>query len=129
MNAISRFVISFVVFTLLLAIAPLALSYTGHADVLVNKFNVMFFFFSALTFMVSIAVIISNQKSHALATQVFLISTTVKIILYMSFAIVYLHKNHVNNVYFLACFFYLYLLNTLFEVYSLLTNLRNSNFK
>jgi hypothetical protein len=126
---IRRFIIAYVIFTLLLAAAPAALYYTGHAALLVNKFNVMFFFFSVLTFMVSIAVIITNQKNQALAAQVFLIGTTVKILLCMGFALAYLHQNHVNNVYFLGCFFYLYFLNTAFEVYSLLTNLRNSNFK
>lgn len=124
-----KFIISFILFTLLLALPPVVIYYTGHANLLVNKFNVMFFFFSALTFMVSIAVIITNQKNQALAAQVFLIGTTVKILLCMGFALAYLHQNHVNNVYFLGCFFYLYFLNTAFEVYSLLSNLRNSNFK
>ncbi|RKR81669.1 hypothetical protein BDD43_1819 [Mucilaginibacter gracilis] len=129
MSAVNRFVISFLVFTLVVAVAPALVYYTGHGNVLVNKFGVMFFFFSALTFMVCIAVIITNQKSQAMAAQVFLIGTTVKILLCLGFALAYLHKNHVNHVYFLGCFFYLYLLNTVFEVYSLLSNLRNSNFK
>jgi hypothetical protein len=59
---------------------------------------------------------------------VFLIGTTVKLILCMCFALAYLHKNHVNNIYFLTDFFYLYLLNTVFEIYSLLTILAQPKF-
>ncbi|EHQ28117.1 hypothetical protein [Mucilaginibacter paludis] len=113
----------------MVAAIPVALHYSGYAYMLVNKFNVMFFFFSVLTFMVSIAVIMTNKKNQSLAAQVFLIGTTVKLLLCMGFALAYLHQNRVNNLYFLACFFYLYLLNTVFEVYSLLTNLRNQNSK
>lgn len=127
--AVRRFIISFLIFTLLLALGPVVIYYTGHGTMLVNKFNVMFFFFSALTFMVCIVVILTDQKSKALATQVFLIGTTVKILLCMGFALAYLHQNHVNSVYFLTCFFYLYFLNTAFEVYSLLSNLRNPKIK
>ena len=127
--AIRKFIISYLIFTVLLAAGPVALYYTGHTNLLVNKFNVMFFFFSVLTFMVCIGVIITNQKNQGLGAQVFLIATTVKILLSMGFALAYLYQNHVNHVYFLCCFFYLYFLNTAFEVYSLLSNLRNSNLK
>jgi hypothetical protein len=129
MAPVSKFILSFALFSVAIAIPPAAIFYTGHAALLINKFGVVFFFFSAITFMVSIAVILTNKKSEALASQVFLIGTTVKILLCMGFALAYLRQNHVNNVYFLGCFFYLYFLNTAFEVYSLLTNLRNSKNK
>ena len=123
--SIPRFIVLFVAFTLLIAIGPVALHYSSFNYLLVNKITTMFIFFSALTFMISISVIITIKKNQAIAAQVFLIGTTVKLLLCMSFAFAYLHVNHVNNGYFLACFFYLYLLNTIFEVYSLLSNLRN----
>lgn len=80
-----------------------------------------------LTFIVSISVLIAAKKDAGLSSQVFLIATTVKLILCMGLALSYLLKNQVNHLHFLICFFYLYLLNMVFEVYSLLTKLRNQN--
>lgn len=127
--SISRFIVSYIIATVLIAVAPVVLFYTGYSYLLIPKFNVLFVFFSVLTFIINLSILLASKKSQALSAQVFLIGTTVKLILCMALALAYLQKNHVNNVYFLICFFYLYFLNTVFEVYTLLTNLRNQNLK
>ncbi len=45
----------------------------------------------------------------------------------MGFALFYLHSYKADSARFLICFFYLYFLNTVFEVYGLLSNLRDQN--
>jgi hypothetical protein len=119
----------YVAATILIAVPPFLIHSSGYRYVLVPKFEVFFFFFSALTFMICLAGVLSARKNSSLSAQVFLIATSVKIMLCMGLALAYLLKNHVNNVHFLLCFFYLYLLNTVFEVYTLLSNLRNQNLK
>lgn len=68
---------------------------------------------------------ISNKSSG----QALLASVSIKLLFYMIIAFVYLSQNSVDPVKFLLNFFYLYLFHTVFEIYCLLCNLRNQNFK
>ena len=83
-------------------------------------FWTVFSMFAVLTFLVCFSTLLSNLKNAQLSVQVFLVAT---------FVLVYLSQNHVNQILFLSCFFYLYLLNTVFEIYALLCNLRLQNQK
>ncbi len=71
----------------------------------------------------------AQQINAEKGAQVFLAATVFKILSCLVFALVFLLKNKVNKYIFVADFFYLYFLNTAFEVYILLRNLRNQNFK
>ncbi len=122
-------VLSFVAFTILLAIPPLLLSYTGNADWLTPRFWLLFGFISVLTLVVIVAVLVSQQVNREMYSQVFLAATTFKILVCLIFIVVFLKKNHVDKLVFVSDFFYVYFLNTAFEVYGLLRNLRNQNLR
>jgi len=47
----------------------------------------------------------------------------------MIFIYVFLSNNRLNKLVFMADFFYIYLLNTVFEIYVLLRNLRHKNLR
>ena len=116
-------------FVLLLSIMPVAAQHNGYADWLVTNFWLIFFFLSGLTFIVITAILLVQQKNKDHYVQAFLICTTVKILACLVFIIVFLAKNKVNKYVFLADFFYVYLLNMVFEVYVLLRNLRHKNLR
>jgi hypothetical protein len=116
-------------FVLLLSIMPVAAQHNGYADWLVPNFWLIFFFLSGLTFLVITAILLVQQKNKEHYVQAFLICTTVKILACLVFIIVFLAKNKVNKYVFLADFFYVYLLNMVFEVYVLLRNLRHKNLR
>ena len=116
-------------FVLLLAIMPVAAQHNGYADWLVPNFWLIFFFLSGLTFLVLISILIVQHKNEEYYVQAFLAATTVKILACLVFIVVFLMKNKVNKYVFLADFFYIYLLNMVFEVYVLLRNLRHKNLR
>jgi hypothetical protein len=122
-------IIAYIVFVLLLAIMPVTAQHNGYADWLVPNFWPIFFFLSGLTFLVVTTILIAQQKNKENYIQAFLISTTVKILACLVFIVVFLAKNKVNKYVFLADFFYVYLLNMVFEVYILLRNLRHKNLR
>ena len=115
------------VFVLLLAAVPLLLSYTGHGNLLLAKFWVLFAFITGFTFIVIGSVLFIQRINPELYAQAFLATTIVKMIGCMAFALLFVLKLHIDNGVFLLNFSYLYFLNTGFEVYVLLRNLRNQN--
>ncbi len=124
-----RFFLLFAAFVVLLAIPPVVLMQMGKTDLLVPHFWLIFFYISGLTLIVIITVLIVQQKNDRFYAQAFLGGTTFKILACLVFVMVFLAKNHINKWVFVSDFFYVYSLNTLFEVYGLLRNLRNQNLK
>jgi hypothetical protein len=122
-------VFSFLLFIVLIAIPPALLQYTGNTDLLVSNFWTFFTFMSALTFLVVIGMVAAKQKDQEYFTPAFLGGTTVKMLASLIFIFVFIHRNTVNKHVFLADFIYIYLLNTAFEVYILLLNLRHKNLR
>jgi hypothetical protein len=119
----------YLVFIILLAVLPAAAQHNGYDDWLVPHFWLIFFFLSGLTFLVLGSILIVQRKNEEYYVQVFLAATTVKILACLVFIVVFLMKNKLNKHVFLADFFYIYLLNMVFEVYVLLRNLRHKNLR
>ena len=126
---IYRTILSFIAFIIVIAIPPVLLNYTGNTDLLAPHFWLLFFFISGLTLIVVAAVLLSQRANSEMYSQVFLAATTFKILACLIFMVIFLRKNHVDKLIFVADFFYIYFLNTAFEVYGLLRNLRNQNLK
>ena len=84
---------------------------------------------SALTFLILIGMLIAKQKNQEYFTPAFLAGTTVKILACLIFIFVFVHKNAANKHVFLGDFVYIYLLNTTFEIYVLLRNLRHEKIR
>ncbi|WP_428328488.1 hypothetical protein [Mucilaginibacter sp.] len=122
-------VISFLIFTLLLAVPPVLLKYFYNGYLLVKGFWPMFLFLSVLTFIVVMFVLIIQQKNNEMYAAAFLGATTFKMLACLVFVLVFIKKNHPEKLFFVADFMYLYFLNTVFEIYGLLRNLRNQNLK
>jgi hypothetical protein len=121
--------ISFAIFVAVLAILPVCLVFTGNANLLMPHFWGMFAYITGLTFLVVIAILFTQKINPENYAQVFLAGTTFKILACLAFMVIFLLKNKVEKSVFAGNFFYLYFLNTAFEVYVLLRNLRNQNLK
>lgn len=118
-------VLRYIIFVIILAVPPLVV----NKDFITPHFWLIFFFISALTFLVVIMVSVGQQVNGELGAQMFLGATTFKILACLAFAVIFLLKNKVNKHVFVADFFYVYFLNTAFEIYSLLRNLRNQKLR
>ncbi|MEO6524871.1 MAG: hypothetical protein ABIN91_24510 [Mucilaginibacter sp.] len=127
--SIRKSIISYLIFLALIAIPPAALLYSGNTSLITPHFWLIFFFISALTFMVVITILVVQKINKELYAQAFLAGTTLKILACLFFALIFIHKNEVHRLLFTGNFFYVYFLNTAFEVYGLLRSLRNQNLK
>ena len=120
---------AFIIFAIILAIPPAALILTGNQHFLVPHFWLVFGFITGLTFLVMVAIIITKQVNPENYAQTFLATTVFKLLACLAFLVVFIMKTKVDKTVFVGNFFYLYFLNTAFEVYLLLRNLRNQNLK
>jgi RsiW-degrading membrane proteinase PrsW (M82 family) len=127
--SIQRSILNYLAFVLAIALPPFALINTGNNDLVTPRFWLIFFFISALTFMVLITILFVQQKNKELYAQAFLAGTTLKFLACLFFIVIFLRKNQVDKLVFVGDFFYVYFLNTAFEVYGLLRNLRNQNLR
>jgi hypothetical protein len=122
-------VIPFLLFTVLMAAGPLCLISSGNQHWLVPQFWPMFAFIDFLTLTVIVGVLLSQSFMPEFYAQIFLAATVFKMLACLVFMLVLVLKTKVDKPVFVANFFYLYFLNTGFEVYVLLRNLRNQNLK
>lgn len=122
-------ILSFLVFIIAIALPPALLQYTGNTGLLAAGFWTIFGFMSGLTFLVLLLMLIVGSKNQEHLTPAFLGGTTFKILACLIFIFAFLHKNAPDKVAFLGDFLYVYLLNTVFEVYILLRNLRHKNLR
>ena len=121
--------IALVIFILLLTILPIYLIFADKASLLVPHFWWMFAFITGLTLLVVAAILVTQKVNPENYAQTFLAATVFKILACLAFLVVFILKTKVDKVVFTSNFFYLYFLNTAFEVYILLRNLLNQNLK
>ncbi len=128
--SVTRFLIYFVLFNIVLSIPPL-LAENNYDDLalLIPRFWNMFAVFSIITFVIYILASWRMNVSIKSSGQALLASIAVKLLLYMVIAFVYISQNTVDPAKFMICFFYLYFFHTVFEIYCLLCNLRNQKIK
>ncbi len=107
-------------FTLIIAIPPYWLNGNGHAALITPQFWLIFFFLSGLTLLVVASILIIRQMYPQIFSEAFMGATVVKILACLIFVFIFLAKNKVVKYVFLEDFFYVYFLNTAFEVYILL---------
>jgi hypothetical protein len=121
-----RILLLYVICTVAIALPPALLSHYQVFE-LVPHFGLMFAFFAVLTLTLVVTIAFGQSWNDKAGAQFFLIFTIIKLLACMGFALYYIRTYQANQTRFLLCFFYLYLLNTIFEVYVLLSNLRHQN--
>ena len=118
----------FIVFNILLAIPPIIIQVVyKRSDLLIVYFWQFFALFAILNLMIHILTrlgLIAGNKSMVVT---FLGGTMIKFLLWLIVIFAYTSKFDVNGTKFICNFFYLYLFNSVFEIYCLLLNLRNQN--
>jgi len=126
---ITTSILSFLLFIVIIAIPPALLQYTGNTSLLVNNFWTVFIFMSSLTFLLVTGMLVAKQKNQEYFTAAFLGGTTIKLLSCLIFIFVFVARNTINKHVFLVDFIYIYLLNTAFEIYVLLRNLRHEKLR
>ncbi len=117
-------ILFFLWFSFIIAIPPYWLKNNAHADLVIPDFWLIFSFLTALTLLVIVSILVVRQMYPNFFSEAFMGATAVKILACLIFVLVFLKKNKVDKYVFVADFFYIYFLNTAFEVYILLRTLR-----
>jgi hypothetical protein len=112
-------------FAVIIAVPPYLLKAYGHGDLVIPDFWFVFAFLSGLSLLVVAGILILRQMYPSMFTEAFMGATVFKILACIVFVLVFLTKNKVEKYVFVADFFYVYFLNTAFEVYILLRTLRH----
>jgi hypothetical protein len=112
-------------FAVIIAMPPFFLQTYGHPDLLIPQFWPIFFFLSGISLIVVALILVVRQMYPTFFSEAFMGASAFKIIGCLIFLVVFLSKNKVNKYVFVGDFFYIYLLNTVFEVYILLRTLRH----
>jgi hypothetical protein len=118
-------ILFFIWFTLIIAIPPYAFNKNGHADLLIADFWFVFCFLSGLTLLVVASILIIRQMYPTMFSEAFMGATAFKILACLIFVVIFLKYNKVDKHVFIGDFFYIYFLNTVFEIYILLRTLRH----
>lgn len=126
---IYKSVLVFLIFTGLVAIVPLLLTFFDGADFLVPHFWAMFAFMAVITLIIVVFVLFVQQKNNEMYAQAFLGATTFKLLVCLFFVLIMIKKTHPAKLFFVVDFMYLYFFNTVFEICYLLRTLRNQNLK
>ena len=122
-----KVLISFIIFSVLLAIPPVILTYVDNGYWLIPDFWGIFVFVAILTLITVLAVLIVQQKNNEMYAQAFLGATTFKLLACLVFVLIFIKETKPEKIVFVVDFMYLYFLNMAFEIYGLLRNLRNQN--
>ena len=125
MKRIYNTIFAYLLFVIVIAITPVILQQIKVNNLLINDFWVLFSFMSFLTLVVLFTLLIVNEKSPDFFTQAFLGATTVKFL--VSIIFIFAIRKNQDKAIFIGDFMYIYFLNTIFEIYLLLFNLRHKN--
>lgn len=124
--ALKKFLFFYLIYTVVLGAAALLLK-QFFPSALVSQFWVIFSFIAGLTLIAYILAAFGMQRNPETGVVAILGSITLKMLFAMSFVLIYSLKQVETNMTFALNFFSLYLLFTLFEILSLLRNLRHQN--
>jgi hypothetical protein len=122
-----KVLLQFIIFSVLLAVPPIILTYVENGYWLVPDFWGVFIFSSLLTLAATLAVLLVQQKNSEMYGQAFLAATTFKLLATLVFILIFIKETKPLKIVFVVDFMYLYFLNMAFEIYGLLRNLRNQN--
>lgn len=111
-------------FTLLLTLVVVALKWALGEPYIHQKIAAIIVFFSLLTLLTGMLSIILLKKDEFNSVSVILGSTVLRLILSLFFVFILLWGGDENILWFVINFFAIYLLYLLFDIYSLITNLR-----
>jgi hypothetical protein len=96
-------------------------------DLLAERFWVLFFFLSGLTYIAYLMADLGIKRNPEVGVMAIMGSITLKMLFSLAFVLIYSQKSHQMGLKFLVSFFSLYLLFSFFEIYCLLRNLRHQN--
>ena len=124
--SLQKFTSNFFIFTgTLIGLVILLQNIFSNTLLFVPQFWLIFGFLAGITYIAYLLVVIGIKRDPQIGVMAIMGANAVKLLLCMAFALVYILKLPGNTIIFLANFFSIYLLFSVFEIYCLLLNLRH----
>lgn len=123
---VRKFIVAYLLYTLLVAGLFMGIKYL-FPQAVTKQFWLIFSFLNILTLIAYFLAYIGIKKNPQTGVLSILGSVILKMLFAMSFVLIYSLKQTKGDLAFALNFFSLYLLFTLFEIISLLRNLRHQN--
>jgi hypothetical protein len=126
-----RFLPEYLLYTAMIALLAWLADYLNPTvHILIPGFWHIFLFTALITLVTYLIAWLGIRKGGDTSMYGIMGSITLKLFIYLGFILIYIYKVGVTNRgLFMLDFFSLYLFFTVFEIYSLLRNLRNQNSK
>lgn len=125
---IPRFLGIYLVFLAVLGGLPAALVSFGGMPVLIAGFWDLFVLFALFTAAILLPALKWMKISDKVSGNILLGTLALRFLFCLVVLLIFMSRNEVDKVPFTLNFFYLYLFHSVFEIYCLLRNLRNSKF-
>ncbi|MET4081453.1 hypothetical protein ABIB40_001399 [Pedobacter sp. UYP30] len=119
----------FILIGILLGVVFLLDQFVPRTQLFVPKFWLIFGFLAGITYIAYVLVAVGIKRDPQMGVMAIMGANAVKLLFCMGFVLVYTLKVPGNTTIFLANFFSLYLLFSVFEIYCLLFNLRHQKLK
>ena len=119
-----QFVRKFMIFSLILIVIAVILYLSALKSFYVKSFPLQIFLIGSLTLYSHLRLIKACEQNIRKFTTVFMLSVTLKLIVYLSFLLICLLIDHSNALSFVLTFFVLYVCYTVFEVIQVLNFLK-----
>jgi hypothetical protein len=113
---INQFVRRFFVFSIILALIASTLYFTLLKSFYVKSFPLQILLIGSLTLFSHLKLIKACEQNIRRFTTVYMLSVTLKLLVYLSFLLICLLIDHSNALAFVLTFFFLYICYTIFEV-------------
>ena len=119
-----HFVRKFMIFSLILIVIAVILYISALKTFYVKSFPLQIFMIGSLTLYSQLRLIKACEQNIRKFTTVFMLSVTLKLMVYLSFLLICLLIDHSNALSFVLTFFVLYVCYTVFEVIQVLNFLK-----
>lgn len=115
-----------IILSLLIVVITLALSYLIPTPLISYSWPFIILFFLAVSLMVYRFLLKNSKGNHGKFINAFLLTTTVKLLLYLAIILIYSLLNRGDAIGFIITFFSYYMIFTVYEIISILKFLRKT---
>lgn len=122
--SLSRYSVYNFIISVFLYIIGLAVNFLSKKELFIASYPYFILFFFVVSIIVFAICIYGLKKDAESSVFIVLGSVVVKLLLSMIFALIFIYGNRIDKIGFLISFFLPYFINSTFEIYSLMHNLR-----
>lgn len=122
--SLSRYSVFNFIISFFLYIIGLAVNFFSKKELFIASYPYFILFFFVVSILVFAICIYGLKKDAESSVFIVLGSVVVKLLLSMIFALIFIYGNRIDKIGFLISFFLPYFINSTFEIYSLMHNLR-----